>query len=52
MSAGPFTILRREFAPLPWGEIVGIISQYARSQGIRWDDAARALAAATTEPKD
>lgn len=45
MNPGTFTTLRRELAPLEWSEIVGIVSQYARTQGLRWDDAARELAA-------
>lgn len=44
MNPGTFTTLRRELAPLEWSEIVGIVSQYARTQGMRWDDAARELA--------
>lgn len=44
MNSGTFTTLRRELAPLEWSEIVGIVSQYARTQGMRWDDAARELA--------
>lgn len=46
---GTFTTLHREFAPLTWSEIVQIISQHAREHGIRWDDAARAIATAATE---
>lgn len=43
--AGTFTTLRRELAPMDWAEIVELVSNYARSQGLRWDDAARELAA-------
>lgn len=46
---GTFTTLHRELAPLTWGEIVQIVSQHARERGIRWDDAARAIATAATE---
>lgn len=46
---GTFTTLRAELAPLDWAEIVETVSQYARTQGLRWDDAARELAAAATE---
>lgn len=45
MRAGTFTTLHREFAPMDWAEIVDLVSQYARSRGLRWDDAARELAA-------
>jgi hypothetical protein len=44
MNPGTFTTLRREYAPLTWGEIVGVVSDYARARRIRWDDAARELA--------
>lgn len=50
IGAGTFTTLRRELAPMTWTEIVDMVSQHARSQGIRWDDAARELAAAAREP--
>lgn len=46
---GTFTTLRAALAPLEWSEIVGIVSEHARSQGMRWDDAARQLADAATE---
>lgn len=46
---GTFTTLRAELAPLDWAEIVETVSHYARTQGLRWDDAARELAAAATE---
>lgn len=42
--SGTFTTLRRELAPMDWAEIVELVSQYARSHGMRWDDAARELA--------
>lgn len=45
---GTFTTLRRELKPMTWAEIVTLISQHARTQGIRWDDAARELATAST----
>ena len=48
-DAGTFTTLRRAFAPMTWAEIVAVVSQYAREQGIRWDDAARALADAARQ---
>lgn len=47
--AGTFTTLRRELAPLTWSEIVGVVSQYAREYGMRWDDAARELATAAQD---
>lgn len=43
-TAGTFTTLRRELAPLTWAEIVAVVSDYARARRIRWDDAARELA--------
>lgn len=46
---GTFTTLRAELAPLEWSEIVGVVSEYARAQGIRWDDAARQLANAAAD---
>lgn len=46
---GTFTTLRRELAPMDWAEIVDLVSNHARTQGIRWDDAARELAAASEE---
>jgi hypothetical protein len=50
---GTFTTLRRGLAPLGWSEIVDVVSQYAREQGIsRWDDAARELAQAIREQAD
>jgi hypothetical protein len=50
MSAGTFTTLRAELSPLGWSEIVDVVSQYAREQGIaRWDDAARQLAQAARD---
>lgn len=48
-ARGPFATLRAELAPLEWGEIVGIVSDHARAQGIRWDDAARQLADAAAD---
>lgn len=51
MNAGTFTTLRRELAPMNWSEIVDLVSQLARQQGIRWDDAARQLAAVARETK-
>lgn len=48
-TKGPFATLRAELAPLTWVEIVGIVSEHARSQGIRWDDAARELATAAAD---
>jgi hypothetical protein len=45
---GTFTTLRAELAPLEWSEIVNMVSDYARTQGIRWDDAARQLATAAS----
>lgn len=50
MSPGTFTTLRAELAPLDWAEIVDVVSQFAREQGIaRWDDAARQLAQASRD---
>lgn len=49
MIAGTFTTLRRELAPLPWSDIVAMVSDHARAQGLRWDDAARQLAAAARD---
>lgn len=46
---GTFTTLHRVLAPLTWGEIVQIVTQYSREHGMRWDDAARALATAANE---
>lgn len=46
---GTFTTLRRELEPLTWDEIVAVVDQYARDQGIRWDDAARQLAHSARE---
>ena len=51
MNPGTFTTLRRELAPLTWSEIVAIVSDHAREQGMRWDDAARQLAAAARDPE-
>jgi hypothetical protein len=34
---------------MEWSEIVAMVSDHARDQGIRWDDAARQIAAATRE---
>lgn len=48
-ARGPFATLRAELAPLEWAEIVGIVSEHARMQGIRWDDAARELATAAAD---
>lgn len=48
-ARGPFATLRAELAPLTWVEIVGIVSEHARAQGIRWDDAARELATAAAD---
>jgi hypothetical protein len=50
--AGTFTTLRRELDPMTWTEIVDLVSQYARSQGMRWDDAARELAQDAQERRD
>lgn len=50
--AGTFTTLRRELAPMDWSEIVELVSNYARSQGLRWDDAARAIAQDAQERAD
>lgn len=44
MNRGTFTTLRVALDPMTWSEIVDLVSQYARSQGLRWDDAARELA--------
>lgn len=44
-GGGTFTTLRRALAPLDWSEIVAIVSDHARDQGLRWDDAARQIAA-------
>lgn len=49
MNAGPFTTLRRALAPMEWSEIVAMVSDHARDQGLRWDDAARAIAAAARD---
>lgn len=49
MNPGTFTTLRRELAPMEWAEIVELVSDHARAQGMRWDDAARQLAAAARE---
>jgi hypothetical protein len=46
---GTFSTLRAELAPLEWSEIVAIVSDHARDQGIRWDDAARQLADAAAD---
>lgn len=48
-ARGPFATLRAELAPLEWSEIVGIVSDHARAQNIRWDDAARQLATAAAD---
>jgi hypothetical protein len=50
-AAGTFTTLRRELAPMKWDEIVDVVSDHARAQGMRWDDAARELAAAARDAK-
>jgi hypothetical protein len=50
--AGTFTTLRRELDPMTWTEIVDLVSQYARSHGLRWDDAARELAQDAQERRD
>ena len=39
-------------APMDWAEIVDLVSNYARSQGLRWDDAARELAADAQDRRD
>ena len=52
MNTGTFTTLRRELAPMEWSEIVDLVSQYARAQGLRWDDAARVLAQDATDRRD
>lgn len=49
LNPGTFSTLRRELAPMGWDEIVEVVSQHARAQGIRWDDAARELATAARE---
>lgn len=49
---GTFTTLHRALAPMDWAEIVDLVSQYARAQGIRWDDAARELAADARDQPD
>ena len=41
-----------ELAPMDWAEIVDLVSNYARSQGLRWDDAARELAADAQDRRD
>jgi hypothetical protein len=51
VNPGTFTTLRRELAPLTWSEIVAIVSDHARDQGMRWDDAARQLATAARDAK-
>lgn len=48
-AKGPFATLRAELAPLTWVEIVAVVSEHARTQGIRWDDAARQLAQAAAD---
>jgi hypothetical protein len=50
--SGTFTTLRRELSPMDWSEIVELVSTYARSQGLRWDDAARELARDAQERSD
>jgi hypothetical protein len=52
VTAGTFTTLRRELAPLDWSQIVDTVSDYARQRGIRWDDAARELASAARADAD
>ena len=52
MTPGTFTTLRAEFSDLDWSSIVDIVSQYAREQGMRWDDAARQLAQAARDHAD
>ena len=37
---------------MDWAEIVDLVSNYARSQGLRWDDAARELAADAQDRRD
>lgn len=46
---GPFTRLRRALGDMPWADIVATVDQHARARGIRWDDAARELSAATLD---
>jgi len=46
---GTFVTLRAALDPMPWEEIVELVSEHARTQRIRWDDAARQLAAASRE---
>jgi DNA polymerase III delta subunit len=46
---GTFATLRAELAPMEWAEIVNLVSDYARTQGVRWDDAARQLATAARD---
>ena len=48
-QGGTFTTLRTVLAPMTWAEIVAVISEHARDQGIRWDDAARNIASAARE---
>jgi hypothetical protein len=52
VNPGTFTTLRRELAPMKWDEIVDVVSDHARDQGIRWDDAARQLATAARDAKE
>lgn len=49
MNAGTFTTLRAELSPLDWSQIVDLVSDYARSRSLRWDDAARELAQASRD---
>jgi len=49
VNPGTFTTLRRELAPMGWDEIVALVSDHARAQNLRWDDAARQLAVAARE---
>lgn len=46
---GVFTTLQAELSPLPWSEIVAMISSHARDQGITWIKAAHQIADATQE---
>lgn len=49
MNPGTFTTLRRGLAPMDWSDIVAMVSDHARAQGMRWDDAARELAQAVRD---
>jgi hypothetical protein len=49
MNPGTFTTLRSALAPMDWSDIVAMVSDHARSQGLRWDDAAREVAQAVRD---